>query len=225
MCSVANHQTRLPRATSSLALNASRDGASTASLGNLFQCVKTYLPLEIFAELWMTEQTFCRTCYLYEIKFSYASWLGHQTHQGPCQKIDFAQHLSTSQLTVLQVSFFYYKLSSPSIFKTIKGCPWNWNLVYKQRLLQRRKRGRTWRGMAGYGTCQTLQRIGWKQEEEGDSEPKQRESEGCLSFHHDNCQKSETQRRTAPRPRAMCTPCLTLGSCQPERWDQAFWKS
>jgi len=37
MCRVANHQTRLPRATSSLALNASRDGASTASLGNLFQ--------------------------------------------------------------------------------------------------------------------------------------------------------------------------------------------
>ena len=26
MCRVANHQTRLPRATSSLALNASRDG-------------------------------------------------------------------------------------------------------------------------------------------------------------------------------------------------------
>jgi len=39
MCRVANHQTRLPRATSSLALNASRDGASTTSLGNLFQCV------------------------------------------------------------------------------------------------------------------------------------------------------------------------------------------
>ena len=38
MCRVANHQTRLPSATSSLALNASRDGASTASLGNLFQC-------------------------------------------------------------------------------------------------------------------------------------------------------------------------------------------
>jgi len=35
MCRVANQQTRLPRATSSLALNASRDGASTASLGNL----------------------------------------------------------------------------------------------------------------------------------------------------------------------------------------------
>ena len=35
---VVNHQTRLPRATSSLALNASRDGASTTSLGNLFQC-------------------------------------------------------------------------------------------------------------------------------------------------------------------------------------------
>ena len=36
MCRVANQQTRLPRATSSLALNAFRDGASTASLGNLF---------------------------------------------------------------------------------------------------------------------------------------------------------------------------------------------
>ena len=34
-------QDQLPRATSSLALNASRDGASTASLGNLFQCVIT----------------------------------------------------------------------------------------------------------------------------------------------------------------------------------------
>jgi len=32
MCRVTNQQTRLPRATSSLALNASRDGASTASL-------------------------------------------------------------------------------------------------------------------------------------------------------------------------------------------------
>jgi len=32
MCRVVNQQTRLPRATSSLALNASRDGASTASL-------------------------------------------------------------------------------------------------------------------------------------------------------------------------------------------------
>ena len=41
MCRVANQQTRLPRATSSLALNACRDGASTASLGNLFQCVTT----------------------------------------------------------------------------------------------------------------------------------------------------------------------------------------
>jgi len=36
MCRVANHQTRLPRATSRLALNASRDGASTTSLGNLY---------------------------------------------------------------------------------------------------------------------------------------------------------------------------------------------
>ena len=33
---VTNQQTRLPRATSSPALNASRDGASTASLGSLF---------------------------------------------------------------------------------------------------------------------------------------------------------------------------------------------
>ena len=41
MCRVDNQQTRLPRATSSLALNASRDGASTTSLGNLFQCITT----------------------------------------------------------------------------------------------------------------------------------------------------------------------------------------
>ena len=41
MCRVTNHQTRLPRATFSLALNASRDGASTTSLGNLFHCVTT----------------------------------------------------------------------------------------------------------------------------------------------------------------------------------------
>jgi len=36
MCRDTNQQTRLPRATSSLALHASRDGASTASSGNLF---------------------------------------------------------------------------------------------------------------------------------------------------------------------------------------------
>ena len=36
MCRVANQQPRLPRTTSSLALNACRDGASTVSLGNLF---------------------------------------------------------------------------------------------------------------------------------------------------------------------------------------------
>jgi len=42
MCRVANHQTRLPRAASSLGLNASGDGASTTSLGNLFQCVITF---------------------------------------------------------------------------------------------------------------------------------------------------------------------------------------
>jgi len=36
LCRVANQQPRLPRAPSSLALNACRDGASTASLGYLF---------------------------------------------------------------------------------------------------------------------------------------------------------------------------------------------
>jgi len=36
VCRVSNHQPRLPRATSSLALNACRDGASAASLGNLW---------------------------------------------------------------------------------------------------------------------------------------------------------------------------------------------
>ena len=36
---VTNQQTRLLRATSSLASDASRDGASTASWGNLFQCI------------------------------------------------------------------------------------------------------------------------------------------------------------------------------------------
>jgi len=48
MCRVANQQTRLPRATSSLALNASRDGASTASLGNLFQCITTLWVINFF---------------------------------------------------------------------------------------------------------------------------------------------------------------------------------
>ena len=37
----ANHHTRLLTAPSSPALNASREGASTASLGNLFQCLTT----------------------------------------------------------------------------------------------------------------------------------------------------------------------------------------
>jgi len=41
MCRVANEQTRLPRATSSLALNVSSNGASTTFLGNLFQCITT----------------------------------------------------------------------------------------------------------------------------------------------------------------------------------------
>jgi len=37
----ANHHTRLLTAPSSLALNASREGTSTASLGNPFQCLTT----------------------------------------------------------------------------------------------------------------------------------------------------------------------------------------
>ena len=40
MCRVANHQTRLPRATSSLALNAFRDGHPHL-LGQPVQCVST----------------------------------------------------------------------------------------------------------------------------------------------------------------------------------------
>ena len=48
MCRVTNQQTRLPRATSSLALNAYRDGASTTSLGNLFRCVTTLWVKNLF---------------------------------------------------------------------------------------------------------------------------------------------------------------------------------
>ena len=36
---VATHQLRLPRIPPNLALNASRDGASAASLGKLLQCL------------------------------------------------------------------------------------------------------------------------------------------------------------------------------------------
>ena len=41
MCRVANHQSRLPRATSSLALDAPSLDAFTTYLGNLFQCITT----------------------------------------------------------------------------------------------------------------------------------------------------------------------------------------
>jgi len=41
MCRVANQQTRLPRATSSLALNACRDGGTHSLLGQPVQCVTT----------------------------------------------------------------------------------------------------------------------------------------------------------------------------------------
>lgn len=176
----------------------------------------------------MTEQTFCRMCYLYEIKFSYVSWLGHETHQGPCQKIDFAQHLSTSQLTALQVSFFFYfNLSSPSIFKTIKGCPQNWNLVYKQRLLQRRKWGRPevvmpagWQAVGPVKLCKVLAENRKRRVRESQNNENQE-----VAYPSGLLPKICIRRRAAPRPRAMCTPCLTLGSCQLEAWDHTFWKS
>ena len=41
-------QTRLLRAPSSLALNVCRDGASTTSLGNLFQCFTTLIVKNFF---------------------------------------------------------------------------------------------------------------------------------------------------------------------------------
>ena len=41
MCRVANHRSRLPRATSSLALDAPSLDAFTTYLGNLFQCITT----------------------------------------------------------------------------------------------------------------------------------------------------------------------------------------
>jgi len=45
---VANHYTRLPRIPSKLALNASRDGVSTTSMGNLFQHLTTLSEKKIF---------------------------------------------------------------------------------------------------------------------------------------------------------------------------------
>ena len=42
MCKFTNQQPRLPRATSSLALNACRDGAPTASLGSPFSASPPY---------------------------------------------------------------------------------------------------------------------------------------------------------------------------------------
>ena len=56
MCRVANQQTRLLRATSSLALNASRDGASTISLGNLFH--SSFLLFFPLIHLWVTHVGF-----------------------------------------------------------------------------------------------------------------------------------------------------------------------
>ena len=43
-----SHQTRLLKAPSSLALNTAREGAATASLGNLFQCLITLMVKNFF---------------------------------------------------------------------------------------------------------------------------------------------------------------------------------
>ena len=43
-----SHQNRLLKALSSLASNTCRDGASTASLGNLFQCLSTLIGKNFF---------------------------------------------------------------------------------------------------------------------------------------------------------------------------------
>ena len=53
LCRVASHQPRLPRATSSLALNACRDGASTASLGNLFSASPPYRLSSGWRDFWL----------------------------------------------------------------------------------------------------------------------------------------------------------------------------
>jgi len=42
------HWTRLLRAPSRLALNTAREGASTTSLGNLFQCFTTFMVKNFF---------------------------------------------------------------------------------------------------------------------------------------------------------------------------------
>jgi len=42
------HQTRLLRAPSNLALNTAREGAATAPLGNLFQCLTTLMVKNFF---------------------------------------------------------------------------------------------------------------------------------------------------------------------------------
>jgi len=62
MCRVTNHQPRLPRATSSLALNACRDGASTASLGNLVQFSRLLVsvaPIQHFLNADPVQRSFC----------------------------------------------------------------------------------------------------------------------------------------------------------------------
>ena len=63
MCRVANQQTRLPRATSSLALNASRDGASTNLLGPPVQCVTTLWVKKDYA-LFFFLATFSLLCFM-----------------------------------------------------------------------------------------------------------------------------------------------------------------
>mgnify|MGYP001853022146 CR=1 FL=1 len=49
---VATHQLRLPKASSSPALNPSRDGALTAALGNLCQCLTSLWEKNFFLTSW-----------------------------------------------------------------------------------------------------------------------------------------------------------------------------
>ena len=65
MCRVSNHQTRLPRATSSLALNASRDGA----------------PQPPWATCSSTPATGSREEEMLTFRLNTASWAGSKLHQ------------------------------------------------------------------------------------------------------------------------------------------------
>ena len=106
MCGVANHHTRLPRATSFLTLNASRDGASTTSLGNLFQCVttlcvKNFLLISNLNLHCLSLKTFPLVLSLSTLVNSYSpSWAGGlklDDHRGPFQPRPFYDSMVSVQ--------------------------------------------------------------------------------------------------------------------------------